>query len=260
MRFTYFFPLSLVALFPMIASCPSAAAPATSSLRLRPGEVALGLTYHGTTVHAEGDAPQNCDLVLVCSGAARPLTLKKKEKALGLLWLNRGELHFNEVPELYLLQSSAPLDQLATPETLAQWGVGQVALQQRALPGQPQIDGNHWFGELLKLKQRDELYSFAEQSLSLRDAPPRVHWSAALHFPANLCAGEYEVRLLGFRNGAASLLASQALRAQHVGAVATIHTVAHRHGLLYGIAAVLIALAVGLATGFAFGLGSKGGH
>jgi len=241
---------------------PAVAGETATALCLRPREVSLGIHYHGRVVHAEGTAPAGDKLALVCAGRREDLRLKKKEKVLGLLWLNRGEVHFASVPSLYLLDTSDELSRLASLEALNRLGVGCPALEAAAVGARPPDQQSHrLFAELLKLKQREKLFAVSAHGVLLQERPEGVeHWSADLRLPTKLAPGDYEVRLFGFQQGQGKLLARQALEVRQVGAAAAIHSFARKQGLLYGIGAVLIALAAGVLTGFVFGLGSKGGH
>ena len=65
-------------------------------------------------------------MVVIVKGKQEELTLKKKGKALGLLWMNLGSVHFKNVPNLYILYSSKGIMELAASEskTWEQLGIG----------------------------------------------------------------------------------------------------------------------------------------
>jgi uncharacterized protein (TIGR02186 family) len=239
---------------------PAALVRADSPLRLGSQTVSLGMFFNGSTVHARGTVQAGYQLAVVCTGPKRELKLKPKERVLGLLWLTRGEVTFARVPALYIVNSSTELDQLAPQSTLDRLGVGFSALKADATDTTPRDQrASELFAELLRLMEREKL--FAVDQHGVRFGQPQaglVDWSADIRLPPKLLPGEYEVKLYAFRAGNGELMDDQLLHVRQVGAVAAISAFARNWGLLYGIAAVLIALAAGLLTGMAFGRRSKG--
>jgi uncharacterized protein (TIGR02186 family) len=247
---------------PQPTSAGAAAQPQIpSSMTIDPTEVGVGTFYSGTTVSVEGVIPAGYDAAIACVGRARPVELKKKGRVLGILWMNVGDVAFENVPSVYLLSTSRRLAELAPPPILQELQVGYQAIESMGTRSLENGDTHGTFGELLKLKESERLYSYNEGGVSLGpEEGGTVHVSAQCFLPARAPSGEYEIRLLGFREGRGELLHVARLHLTPVGATAFISSLAQRHGLLYGILAVVIALVVGLLTGFVFGLAAKTGH
>lgn len=224
-----------------------------------PAEVVAGMFYTGATVRVSAVVPAGAEVAMVCRGETHPLVLKRKGKALGLIWMNVGEVSFQAVPEVYLLRTSAPLSRLASAPVLEDLDLGFTALAARSQPtgGQASL-----FGELVRLKQRDQLWEMAEGTVQVQEATEDGAALATTDFrlPVRARAGVYRVQVYAFDGGQGELLGSAEVRVTQGGTAALITSLAARHGLLYGILATLIAMAVGLLTGMVFGLGSKGGH
>jgi uncharacterized protein (TIGR02186 family) len=231
-----------------------------AGLLLEPPEVSVGLFYSGTDIQVSGDAPAADGLALVVTGEEQRADLKTKGRVWGLFWMNVGEVTFEHVPAFYRLVSSAELARLASPESLIRAGAGYPALAAQSSSGEGER-GGELFGELIKLKEREGLFGVFEGALRIeREREGMVAFSCTVHLPALAPEGSYRFRLVGFREGKGEGLAEKALRLQEVGTVASLKSLAHEHGLLYGIVAVATALAAGLLTGFLFDLGSKGRH
>jgi len=256
--------LLLSALLQVAPSAPAAAAPGPPSpvsMRIDPSEIGVDLFYSGTAVHVEGVIPAGTDAAIVCRGQARAVELKKKGKVLGVLWMNVGDVVFEDVPSLYLLNTSGALAGLAEPPVLRDLGVGYDALESRALqsPGHDGSAGD--FEEFLKLKESEQLYSVDESGVRIESGPNgAVRVSAECLIPTKAPWGEYEIDLFGFKAGQGELLRSERLQLAPAGVTARISALVEHHGLLYGVLAVLIALGVGLLTGLAFGLVPKKSH
>ncbi|MEJ2215981.1 MAG: TIGR02186 family protein [Gemmatimonadota bacterium] len=227
-------------------------------INVDPAEVSAGMFYTGATVHVSAVVPLGAEVAMVCLDEGHPVKLKKKGKALGVIWMNVADVSFGEVPDLYLLRTSNRLDRLAGPAALADLALGYAALQARADPG-PGAEA--LFGELTRLKQRDRLWHVSEGSVHLQPAGSGMALATAdFALPAKAPPGAYQVLVYAFRDGTGELAAEGSLRIRQVGVAAFISTLATGQGFLYGGLAALIAVIVGLATGVVFGLGSKGGH
>jgi uncharacterized protein (TIGR02186 family) len=230
-------------------------------LEINPTAINVGTFYGGATVHVEGAIPVGYDVAVACVGKAETVELKKKGRVLGILWMNVGDVVFENVPSVYLLSTSKKLAELAPPPVLQELQVGYAVLESRATRSLEYGDERESFGELLKLKESERLYLYDEVGVRLgSEDGGTVPISAQCFLPAKAPSGEYEVRLIVFKEGRGELLHVARLQVNPVGATAFISSLAQRHGLLYGVLAVLIALIFGLLTGFVFGLSAKAGH
>ncbi len=222
---------------------------------VEPQQVPIGLFYGGTTIRVQGDLPADLPCAVLLEGPREPLTLKRKGKVWGLLWMNVGEVEFAEVPTVYLLQTSAPLSSLASAGQLAEAGLGYPALARRA------GTDTTAFRELIQLKEKEGFFSVAAGAVSLEPAEQgTARLSSAIPLRARIPAGEYTVSLIGFDGGHVRRLARAAVSLEQVGLVQALHSLAMERGLLYGCTAVIIALLAGLGTGLIFGKGTSKGH
>jgi uncharacterized protein (TIGR02186 family) len=229
------------------------------SLRVEPGELWADLFYSGAEVRVEGIVPRGLDVAIVCRGKEQSLEMKRKGKVLGLLWMNTGEITFHHLPSMYLLESSAPLSRMGSVEELRRLGLGYNALESAVFLGQDREEQRRFFGELVKLREKEGLFRLQESAVQSEEQTAQTsRFSASCQFPARAPMGEYEVQLIGFSRGQGELLASRRLSLQQAGLVHLISSLAERRGLLFGLVVVLIAIAAGLLTGLVFGIGGKG--
>lgn len=252
-------PLLPIGIATVIAAAAPPAPPQTvGGINVDPAEVQAGMFYAGATVHVSAVVPMDADVAIVCLGEGRPLKLKKKGKALGVIWMNVADVSFDEVPDLYLLRTSARLDGLAVPAVLKDLVVGYDALEARAGPGP---GAEMLFDELTRLKERDRLWEVAEGTVHVQPAEDGMALATTdFTLPAKAPPGVYRILVYAFRDGVGGVLGEGEVRVQQAGMAAFISSLATEHGLLYGALAASVAVVVGLATGFIFGLGSKGGH
>jgi len=228
----------------------------TARVTIQPAEVRAGMFYSGATLRITADVPAGLGISISCMGEEGRVELKKKGKALGLIWMSIGDVAFDPLPNLYLLATSSTLSELADPQTLRSAGVGYEALEARAQP-----DDTFLFQETIRFKESDGLYGVRENGIRLEPGGPgSVRAEAEFALPAKAPGGEYLILVHGFGPEGFDLLAEERVAVVQTGAAAFISDLAVSHGLAYGIVAVVFAVAVGLITGVLFGLGSKKGH
>jgi uncharacterized protein (TIGR02186 family) len=227
----------------------------TVRLEVQPQEVPIGLFYGGTTIQVTAELPAGLPCAVLLEGQHEELTLKRKGKVWGILWMNVSEVEFAEVPAVYLLRASAPLDGLASAEQLAAAGLGYAALAHRA--GGSPAD----FQELVKMKEKEKFFSIDPSAITFAPVEPAsVRLSASLPLTARIPAGQYTITLFGFDGGRIQRLSEATVRLEQAGLARTLHSLAMEHGLLYGCTAVLIAMLAGFGTGLIFGKGASKGH
>ena len=234
-----------------------------AELTIDPSEVKAGMFFDGASVHVSVVVPGEMGIAMSLVGTEAPVTLNRKGKALGLIWMNVGEVEVSGAPNLYLLNTSASLHDLGLPMIRDAVGVGYESLEDRVsleVPDGPQ-GGEDLFGEFVSLKESDGLYTQIEGAVTTeRRSDGTVLAETVFDLPPKTPAGAYRILVHGFSGGEGLLLGSGAVRLEQVGVAASIRSLAYDHGLAYGILAVVVAIVVGLLTGVLFGLGSKKAH
>lgn len=253
--------LSLVTAAGLAAAGVQQEAGQAPRLEVRPENVAVGMLYSGCEVHIEATLPACDGVVVVVAGKGAPLHLKRLGKVWGLFWMNVGEVSFEDVPALYLIESSGKLCELASCDVRKKLGVGYEALSERVAGSSGEATRQGLFDELVKLKEKEKLFGVHEGTVDVgKKAEGLIQASTTCWLPARTPAGTYRVEVWGFSHGEGALLASGSLAIAEAGMVRAIANIAHERGLLFGVSAVVIAIIVGLLTGIVFGLGSKKGH
>lgn len=233
---------------------------AEEPLAISPEHIDIGLTYGGQKVDITGRVPEGEDCMVRIISGEKPLHLKEKGKVWGVLWMNVASLSYEEVPDLYFIRSSSSLAELTSSDTLDTLMVGYEALKHHVAPD-PATEENRLFGELVKLKEKEGLFSVSENTITRTPGANGMDTiETTLTFPPKAPVGDYQVELISFKNGEKDKTETATISLQRSSAIKFLSSMAVNKGLLYGIFAVVIALGSGLLTGVIFGLGGKGGH
>ena len=237
----------------LLSMAPARAGDRSNHVQVEPDNVRIGIFYSGRNIRVRASTPPSEAIVMRVTGPEEPLVLKKKGKKYGVLWMNVGEVHYEAVPTLYLLRSSRAPDELAAPETLNRLKIGFDALRDR-IPAGSKDGARELFGELVKLKQKDHLFSSEAAGVQLNPTGPgRQEATGQFSLPAKTPVGDYTVDVFSFRNGEGELIGTATIHLERASVVSFITSLAANHGLLYGCLAVAVAIFAGLLTGFIFG-------
>jgi hypothetical protein len=229
---------------------------ADGSISASPANIEMGAQYDGIGLKVKGTVPAGSDVVLHLTGAVRDLRLRQKGKVFGLLWMNVGKVTLKNVPNVSLIDTSRPFNELgsvAAPFRLESLrNVIQIEQDGKA----EQIDIPH---ELFLLKKHEKLYNEAEKGVHLGpDEGSMRSFSAELAIPSALAPGEYQVEATAIKDGVVVGKYTTTIQAALIGFPKWLSKLAFEKSLLYGILATVIAVISGLAIGLVFQ--SKGAH
>jgi uncharacterized protein (TIGR02186 family) len=228
-------------------------------LQVEPQVIEANMFFAGASARISAEVPQGSMVAVLCTDGRRAIHLKEQGKVWGVLWMSTGEVTYDHVPGLYQLNTSAPLAQLDTPGELERLGLGYAALRATAMDATA-AEGPRLFADFLRLKEREGLYATRESSVQVRPRGDRLLAEAHCTIPARAPVGDYIVKLVVFQRGHPPLVSQGHLALRQVRVTQFISRLAQQRGLLYGIFAVVVAIASGLLTGLIFGLKSKKVH
>jgi uncharacterized protein (TIGR02186 family) len=227
-----------------------------------PNLIGIGAFFNGTPLTVSGKIGIENDVVVLVSGKQEALTLKKKGKALGLLWMNLGDVHFKNVPNLYILYSSGPSieSDASNPNALEKLDIGFNYLKKEMEIEAPQADRDALANEFLKLKQKQGLYAFHPGKIKFEpNNETERSFTADVWIPPQIPVGEYQIKVMEIHDGRIVDTSKNQLKVKEEGIPLMLSSLAFNQSLLYGFFAVLVAIAAGLAMDFFFGTGKGGG-
>ena len=224
--------------------------------RVQPERVAIGSGYHGTPIRIDGEYAGAPDLIVEILSPPEKTELKYKGKAAGFLWMKQGSMTFENLPAIYMLFSTAPLNELLQPDVQAEQEIGYAALKKRAVihTRKKNFDRQRWINEFFRFKEDERLYviepGFIQRS--------QGRYQLAIDWPYQAPPGDYIIKVLAVEKGAVKARSACRIRVENAGLVRQLSGLARERPALYGLLAILVAIAVGIGVGVVFK--RVGGH
>lgn len=221
--------------------------------------IRIGSFFSGEKVTVRAVVPHGDQVAFRILGPREELALMRKGRV-GGLWMNVQQIHFHNLPKVYLLWTSEKLASMEAGGTPKAMKLDYLSVLSGTLETKNQEEDPLLLNELIKLKETDNLYHVFEGTVRLKpfEKGSGDQADAVLDLPPKIYPGSYVLELLTFNQGNGRLLHSSTLEVKLVGFPALISGLALGKGLWYGILAVFIATVSGLLIGIIFT--SKSGH
>jgi uncharacterized protein (TIGR02186 family) len=222
---------------------PAIAAPGDECLAagLAEDKVEVKVNYSGARIVLFASSPMTADpnvglAVVIIGPDTRPVITRR---------INGGHqsFQFARAPSVFAIGAEPLVADTVTPETLASVGFNAA---QAAVPAEDDVrdpDLPMWRAALVDLKMEQKLYSIDDTTIQRLDGGLR---RARIQLPPNSPPGEYTVRAAMFRNGKAICQGERKLQLARGGLEATLYDLSKKHGLIYGIVAVMLGAGIGL--------------
>jgi hypothetical protein len=240
-------------------------------LKLSTSQINISTFYNGTTLKAEGTIPADVDVLLEVQGPKRNVELKLKGKVAGLLWMNKTDVELENVPSVYMVYTP---DKVGSDLFMTELGIGSDNLMKdlsilhagyqklvRDIVIKPASEDKMFiFGEYVKLMEKAGVYAVNNGTVAygaVKDG--KKPFTVVLNIPPKMSAGQYKVKAIVVKNGKILVQTAVPLTLQLSGFPKLIATLSRDHALLFGIMAVVIAVAAGLIIGMLF-KGGGGAH
>lgn len=215
---------------------------------LSKSNVAITSGFHGTDLLLFGAVDGNIgdDILVVVSGPPTDVAQRRKANRAGI-WINVETNIWQQIPSLYTVLATNPIEKIASPEVLAELGIGtqNIGLKivpETPIPGQAPPLPADFIAALQANMASIDLWSDETGKVKLTE---NALFRAEVSLPANIVSGTYDVRVLQFRDGVAISEDRTNLFIKKGGLSAGIYNFAHDYSALYGIFAILFAVASG---------------
>ena len=212
--------------------------------------VKISTDFQGAKILLFGayDGEKGDDIIVIVTGPKGLVTVQKKEKMFGV-WVNTKKVNYINAPKYLSISSNRKIEEILNKKTQKISEIGLNNFNIRIQPGIKVENEKQWRQALTRNMLKSNLWSVNENSVSLnKDALFR----SFLELPSNVITGQFEVKILHYRN---SKLVSQQINSINVsksGISAEIYDIAQNYSTLYGIFAVFLAILVGWGSNLVF--------
>lgn len=235
----------LVALL-ILAALPARASEIVGALSQ--SRVDLTATFSGSEIlifgavrHTPDDLidgePRPFDLVITVEGPRQTVFVFRKDRVAGI-WMNTDQVRMESVPSFYAVATTRALDTILSPETDAEYRISTHATIGGATEGVQPL-----FAEALsRIRERGGSYLALNRYVHMdRD----VLFRTVVRLPANLTEGAYTTRMYLVRDGDVVSQYRTAIFVRKDGLERWLHQLAYDQPFLYGLLALVMALAAG---------------
>lgn len=221
------------------------ARPVIADLYVR--EIQIDSSFTGTDILLFGARNDPGDIIVVVRGPEKSYIVRKKERTMGI-WANRKSVEISDVNGFYAIAASRPLEDIQNDYLLNELHIGTG---ESILPKDIKHTGHfeEFRQAFLEKKQHDKLYLAHMSDVSLIDD---TLFRTSIRFPDNIMRGVYTAEIYLFSDGLLSGVQTTPIIVSKKGFDAFMYDFAHNYPVLYGLAAISIALFAGWFAGLVF--------
>ena len=210
--------------------------------------IAITSGFSGTELLLFGATEGEGDVVVIVRGPESETSVRRKARVAGI-WINRDELRFSGVPSFYRIAASKPLAEFV-PAALRQRH--QIGVEFLRLQPPREVNSEETIAFRAGMVRNKEAQKLYEPEVGrVNFLGPRLFRTRIL-FPANVPTGNYTVEVLLIRGGQVIAAQTTPMYVSKIGFGADIYDFAHEWAALYGLLAILFAVAAGWAAGVIF--------
>ena len=209
----------------------------TDLVQINTGFDGMNLLLFGTTNGAN-------DIIIVIKGPLETNIIRKKTRVASI-WVNTEKVIIENVPTFYAIASTRPLNQITTQSILKKYGIGANNFLTNILKqanAKTMDISDEYKNALVRLKNKLGLY--IDNPIKIKLIEEQL-FRANIKFPANVGTGKYTAQIYYFKDGLLLDVINKPILVEKIGIGADVFRLAHSHSALYGIIAILIAVASG---------------
>lgn len=219
------------------------------SIEIRYSFSGAQLLLFGAILYPGGRVPKRpADVIVVLKGPVEPILVREKQKIAGI-WMNADSNRFRSAPSYYAVASSAPVRQLVDERTAAIYEMGLQDLQLSPGGGALPDKERRFEAGLLDLRKRNGLYAENPHGVEISEG---VLYRARISIPSQVPVGTYTAETFLVSDGKVIAAATREIEIGKSGFERFVALAARRHGILYGLASVILSLGLGWAAALAF--------
>ncbi len=202
------------------------------------------LLVYGAVQYPRSRIPdQEPRIAVVARGPDQAVVVRQKARRAGI-WINAASVEFGTVPSYAAVATTRPVEELLDTRTASLWEVGLANLALSPRNADPAEIPAFTRG-LIDLRRRAGLFRQDPAGVQVTE---NILYRARIAIPSAAPVGRYSVAVHLIEEGQVIATVTRSLDVRKTGFEAGVSRFAEQHGLLYGIAAVAMALATGWAA------------
>jgi uncharacterized protein (TIGR02186 family) len=221
--------------------------------------ITIDFFYHGSTVSVRGISEPGTDLVIKITSPEGHQVLKQKGKIGGVLWMNVGQLKFDQTPNFYEVFSTKKVEDILSREEMEKYVIGYPALAKHVeiTPVVNEEEKAKWFEEFVKFKESSKVYVTSSGKIeTTMNADGKQEYYVLTDWPYQAQPGDYLVSVYAVKDNKVIEQAQSKVNVEQVGMVKTLATMAKNSPAIYGFLSIGVALGAGFGVSLVF---RKGG-
>ena len=206
--------------------------------------VQINTGFDGVNLLLFGTTNGTNNIIIVIKGPLETNIIRKKTRVASI-WVNTEKVIIENVPTFYAIASTRPLNQITTQSILKKYGIGANNFLTNILKqanAKTMDISDEYKNALVRLKNKLGLY--IDNPIKIKLIEEQL-FRANIKFPANVGTGKYTAQIYYFKDGLLLDVINKPILVEKIGIGADVFRLAHSHSALYGIIAILIAVASG---------------
>lgn len=210
--------------------------------------VAITTGFTGTEVLLFGATEGSGDIIVVVRAPESQVVVRRKQRV-GGIWINADNITFDRVPGYYHVAASQPLADLLPTAVLQREQIGAENISVQPLTSMSGGDLDTFTSALIRNKERGELFS--PRLGEIKFLGNRL-FRTQVKLPSSVPTGAYTATIYLVENGTIIDRTNTVLQVRKTGFEAEIFEFANQHAAIYGLIAIIMALAAGWFAGIVF--------
>jgi len=222
------------------------------TVALSSDHIVIDSNFNGARLTIFGDVERDTrdflygryDLIMVVRGPSGAVTMREKIRS-GLFWLNGDEHVFKTAPSFLAILSDRPIVEIVDYGNQQRLG-GSIEAQVARGTGEGETD---FSSALIRIRRAQGL--FVDEPGAITFLSPTL-FRAAIRLPGYAPLGAYEIETEAFADGLPVGHTTTAFSVRRSGIEHRLAVAAKDHGVLYGLAVIIMALSMGLIASVIF--------
>lgn len=202
------------------------------------------LTIFGSVDNADPTVSRQgrYDVVVVLEGPARQVTVRRKDRVLGI-WINMQSETFINVPQSYSIATTRVLQDITNQESYRRLALGTDYVHMRPLD--PEVNATTLHEFTAALRQRKRATGLYNERIGGVQFLSQTLFRATLRLAPNVPVGTHRARAFLFKNGVFLKETNAHLAIVKSGFEQMLFRLSRNHSLFYGFCAVGLAIVTG---------------